>query len=1110
MDEQVNEHGDAEPGEEATTRDPPALPIPRANLPGDGDRALEPLAQHDPGPHNIRSKSSSLGDSNTNAQQPTQTGDDAIDTLTNTIKPPTADTEVPALETTLPRVGSEATIKATIKASQQASREHTGDESKEASNEQPKQNDIVQPTARPASPTATEESRPPSEDEPNDGGESDRGGAMHSDSTQSTTPLWHSAPASRAVSKSSTHARPDASSSASGSSYVTADEPVGTPQRLATVAESELLPSSPGRNLDSPAHPSEPGGTTTSASSVRQNSTSSLLRSHQKDGPNSGVGPTHRRTQADNDAPLPNANNDPAVNKVSPAEGQFSSQQAGTDSGLVRFIHPSENVERERLVKVRLAQLRKRDTFKRLRRGKINDGEIIKMEKMLVRVDFTSHEMPNDFTENESEAIESRPIDKWKEFMCVCRESIDNESLFVLQLYKSRVIPAIEKTKVEKRWTHEVQLRPSNTKINLFSSLDKTMAIWHPTRTGTLLYTFNCKSGANSMEWYTFIRNVLGHSRTSALQVNVPDLDVNLRLDNPFGNLESVQDLEQAVEGDQEAIVRTMQEEQAAAANIIKRCMDILQQSPEWSAVVGQWNVAGRIGLAWKRYDRLEWVHGTNERKMYGTIGMEKSHELELRLKEHYPTIVADTSKEKLTEPPPVEGFLVRLTSQKGLEQRLGRFLYKRLYFSTHSQFLAFNRPARADPPPPPKMPMTNESQIPSATQIAETTPLIYSVNPFPVREDNGVAWLVDSNLTPSQRIEHDRDASDENERKVGLLLNCDGLINLCNVTRVRDVHRGAVPIDRNIDEGSDVDFDQDVSDTRRDDGTTADMDDKRTFELVLSNDLIIRLQAYDKTTKREWMLRLRALIKYWKLRTAADISLYKSVRAQNLSRLKLDEQAESLVGQFGRKWEVTGSFASPQLFHMCGITCCRTVHMAGMLYRKPRMHGVFKRNLAVLSHGRLLIFADALRGRDGAVIRHIHHARVASLNLRDCYIYSGRSTANDLLYQSTSFDRSRPGRHSLPRMYVDDGWSSIDEDTMTCFVLWHGKKSSWFKSQGAEDDGKSSRLKKVRALGTEGRSVVFKTRSRAERDHWVMSIGMEIERLAQGEDVRIEEQSRS
>lgn len=89
--------------------------------------------------------------------------------------------------------------------------------------------------------------------------------------------------------------------------------------------------------------------------------------------------------------------------------------------------------------------------------------------------------------------------------------------------------------------------------------------------------------------------------------------------------------------------------------------------------------------------------------------------------------------------------------------------------------------------------------------------------------------------------------------------------------------------------------------------------------------------------------------------------------------------------------------------------------------------------------------------------------------------------------------------------MFIEDGWSSTDEDTMTCFVIWHGKRSSWFQSQGVEEDGRTKRrIKKVRSLGKEGRGTVFKCRSRAERDHWVMSVGIEIEKLAVAEDVRI------
>ena len=75
----------------------------------------------------------------------------------------------------------------------------------------------------------------------------------------------------------------------------------------------------------------------------------------------------------------------------------------------------------------------------------------------------------------------------------------------------------------------------------------------------------------------------------------------------------------------------------------------------------------------------------------------------------------------------------------------------------------------------------------------------------------------------------------------------------------------------------------------------------------------------------------------------------------------------------------------------------------------------------------------------------------------------------------------------------------------MTCFVIWQARKRSLFKAEEYQGEGKTrQRLKYVSQLGVPGRSIVFKTRSRAERDHWVLSVGMEIERLQQGEEVRV------
>ncbi|KAI9696733.1 MAG: hypothetical protein M1836_005095 [Candelina mexicana] len=779
-------------------------------------------------------------------------------------------------------------------------------------------------------------------------------------------------------------------------------------------------------------------------------------------------------------------------------------RKAPVSSGLVRFNIPDEGRDDDQQKKLRIAKMNKRRSIKRFKGGKVHDGEIIKMEKMLVRADSTMQELPDDYDENESLKVETRAVEKWREFVVVCRESAGDDAEFILQLYKTRVIPAIDKSDVAKRSMHEIPLSRKTTKVNLYSSLDKTVVIWVPWKKGKMIYIMRPRSSSNSVEWYTFLRNTLGSDRTTVLQINVPDLNLSLRLNDPFEQVEASREAAQAAEDDEAAIVRTMEEEQAAAGNIIRRCLEMLKESGEWTDVLDTWAKSARIGLAWKRYDRLEWVHGANEQKMYGTLAMQRSHDLELRLKEHYPTstptsddassIDDGTKHPPLREPPPVEGFLIRLTSQKGRDQRLGRLFFKRLYFTTHNQYLCFCKPARALPPPPPKLPMSQDSRVPTASQIVEKIPLIYAIKPYEL--DNGdIAWL--KRGTAATKEWHDQDAYDEAERKINTLLQCDGYINLTSVTEVRSVVRGATPADDNVDQGSDVDFHQDVNDTNRDDGDTKDFDDDRTFELAMENGLVIRLQAYNKVTKKEWIHRLRDIVKYWKLRTAADMSLFKAVRRENLEQLNIDEEMESLLGQFGRKWEVT-SHSSPNL-------PANPRKMSGVLYRKPRRHATFTRCGVILCHGNLIIFQDSLRKRTGEQVPHIHHERRSIIDLKDCYTYSGLITEGDLLYQNQTFDSNNPGHHPLPRVYLEDGWTSSDEDSMTCFVVWQARKKSYFKSSEVSFGGRQrQRLRKVSQLGVPGRSIVFMTRSRAERDHWVMSIGIEIERLQQAEEIRV------
>ena len=178
---------------------------------------------------------------------------------------------------------------------------------------------------------------------------------------------------------------------------------------------------------------------------------------------------------------------------------------------------------------------------------------------------------------------------------------------------------------------------------------------------------------------------------------------------------------------------------------------------------------------------------------------------------------------------------------------------------------------------------------------------------------------------------------------------------------------------------------------------------------------------------------------------------------------------------------------------------------MSGTLYRKPKLHSTFQRCGVILCHGQLLIFHGTLRKASGREVPHIQHERQASINLKDCYIYSGLVTEGDLLYQNRTFDSNHPGHHALPRVYLEDGWTSTDEDTMTCFVVWQPQTRSLFRASEEQDSGETKqKLRYVSRLGKPGRSIVFKARSRAERDHWVMSIGMEIDRLQGAENIRV------
>ncbi|KAF7592687.1 hypothetical protein BBP40_012589 [Aspergillus hancockii] len=738
---------------------------------------------------------------------------------------------------------------------------------------------------------------------------------------------------------------------------------------------------------------------------------------------------------------------------VESAEGEenLDDERRGSLNSVLRFhkraIKYNDNLlDRQQRLRSRISRTQEMVSGTLSRRRKARAGEIVKAERMLVRIEETAHELPEDFAENDSWKMETRVADNWREYLVVCRATADDDAPFTLQMYKTRVIPEIQRQNTRVSPYHEVFLVHKKTKVNLYSSLDKTIVIWRPSKRGTKVYIIRPKSTAHAVEWYTSLGYAIGRRRPSSLRINVPDLGVSLTFKNPFDHAEvHLRPKERSG-----ILARAATQSEIAAEIIIKGCIEMLSKRPEWTDVLQTWSKTERMGLAWKRYDRLEWIYGINEEKMYGSLAMQATHELELRPRQHYRT------------------------------------------------------PAKSLPPAPPKL-CANDSNLPSAQEILDNMPISYDVNPYPV-QDGEIQWLSNGNKEHIKR--HDEEAFAQQRRNLHNLTNSDGYIDLCRVQEVRHVQRGSCPADPNIRQGPDVDFHPEPRDTHQDDGATQKFDDDKTFELLLDNDLVVRFQAYDYGTKIEWIKRLDALVRYWKVRSAADMEELRALRQRNLKILDIDEELESVVGQFAKKWEVKRAEASPLLHNMCVLSGCRAIKMSGQLFRKPRRHSTFKRCGVVLTDGKLLIFQSSLRKRNGVEIPHVHSSLEATIDLSDCYIYSGLLTESDLLYTNQTFDSNRPSHRTLPRAYLStDPYTSSDEDTAITFVVWQPLRKNFFRARMIGEKGETRQtLKQVSKLGVHGRTAVFKARSRVDKDRWVMSIASEIDRLQESkpEDIRV------
>ncbi|KAK9325461.1 Pleckstrin homology domain-containing protein [Lipomyces orientalis] len=741
-------------------------------------------------------------------------------------------------------------------------------------------------------------------------------------------------------------------------------------------------------------------------------------------------------------------------------------------------------------------------------------GQVVKIDRVLVGIKSANvRTLPSDF--NESDHVHLSVVERAREYIAVARYLGEEQAPFILQLYKTLTVPAIVSDGTSTSIAYTIPLDRKIVNINLFSSLDKSLALWKASDDNakgdpkTTLYVMRFRAPSTSIAWYGFIRSVLGGKVVKDLIVQVPDLEASLRIAIPWDEIRR-HNLRRLAEtrrrgndlGEPERTHESYEEAMPVtriADYAISTALDILERVPAYRDTVTYWREHERLGLAWRRYDRVEWLHDVNEQHMYAAWALRKTHELELRPKVHYPTLAPspNTVAQSLAEPPPIEGFLIRLTQHSGNSTHYGRLYYKQFYFMCHDNMLVFCRPHHATPP-------AFEKPF-SLTDSAGSRTFIHEFTPYPIK-DGHIEWLDSSRVRDPHKLkELDEIALSEMYRRLYQMLTSAGFIDLCDVSEVRPVQRDPM-VDSQIGAGDGVNFNRSGCNDRTnyEDGTVSEFDDDRVFELVLKSGLVVRLQSFNKTTRDEWIKRLDELRIYWRTRRDADARALTALKADNLAQLHIDEEMESQIGESASKWEALRGVADPEIYNVCPLGFCRSITMEGQLFFKVRKHATFKMNYIIICHGHLIIFEEQSRSASGVEVPKIYRKKRDIIPLKECYVYSGILTEADLVSQNNSFNVSAaPGMYSLPRIY-SDGTTASDDEFSRCFVLWRANSVSSlapkdaiksFKSQHKKNSA-SDRFYRVGKLGAAGRALMFMARSRMEKELWVSVLTDEIGRI--------------
>ncbi|EMD39935.1 hypothetical protein CERSUDRAFT_112180 [Gelatoporia subvermispora B] len=702
--------------------------------------------------------------------------------------------------------------------------------------------------------------------------------------------------------------------------------------------------------------------------------------------------------------------------------------------------------------------------------NRVRWGDTVMRDRMLIKISYTkTGAISPDFDEWQNRVTSHLRVESFGEYIVAWRKD-------KLEIYDDFSTPGREwlSGSGHKKLIFLVPLSAPSTRLSVYSFADMTFCItcppmplsaltndrWHARDSNerTQIVIFKVKSRSRAVDWVWNLWRHLGGQLPSALEIWSPTLDTRVEINIPNHDTPSATAAYAVFNKD----------------NLIKLCGKSLRSMQEYKSLIEDRLAEGAtFELAWRHGTILDWVWQLDDvqgqsrewavlsglaLKQGGTLP-----HLEIRLRQHTQNRLRLKDGTRLDEPPGVEGYLdrIRVTSQTK----------QAVYLVTHNGYIFVLSPARSNRPPPPGPPPEGyvaeadglrKAEVRRGTrQILEATGMSDLRSVVAVRRAFQVVPMRDAAQTGTEAMREEA-----------------------------EIEQLWAEVDRS---------DLDDNDPGGDAGLAMAQDKaklrmRRSFELVLTTGAVVRFEAYSCMVALEWIMRLRALVWYWRHRHQADAQQEMDVVHLSTGRPRVTplRRVDSHIGVHEPPPDPKASL--PELttfFNWCTLEDCRPILKSGRLFARQGVYGQYWHTQLVLVSGSLVKFRVTDRAS-------LYHRRHKTISLLDAYVCSGYFAAQYL--PEGQYDPNAP---PVARRY-QDGLETDDSEEDTLFIVWYRPTIKGVDSQGSQAGQRSQgNSAAVPPLSAKRKVEIFRTRSKLERDVWVWAINSEIEKIVRATQER-------